>query len=140
MTSGIVRHRRVELFPMPLRQALSRIPIPLRDQDAEVSLDLQELVGQAYCNGRYDHTDYGKPCDPPLEPEDAQWADECCAPRACAARHEPARSQIALARDNQSQDANPLVSMHRYSVSRMIPGRRRGGSGIFTVYEPPPMA
>jgi hypothetical protein len=68
--------RRVELFPMSLRQPLSRIPIPLRDQDTEVALDLQDLVSQAYRNGRYDHTDYTKPCDLPLDPDDAQWADE----------------------------------------------------------------
>lgn len=67
---------RVELYPIPLRSRLPVIPIPLRDKDKDVTLDLQPLVEQAYRNGRYDHTDYARECDPPLEGEDAQWAAE----------------------------------------------------------------
>jgi hypothetical protein len=70
---------RVELYPMPLRSRLPIIPIPLRPTDAAVHLDLQTLVDQAYRNGRYDHTDYSKPCEPALEAEDAQWARELIA-------------------------------------------------------------
>jgi len=40
-------------------------------------LPLQPLVDDAYRNGRYARTlDYGQPCDPPLEGEDAAWADQ----------------------------------------------------------------
>jgi hypothetical protein len=67
---------RVELYPISLRSRLPVIPIPLRDKDKDVTLDLQPLIEQAYRNGRYDHTDYTRDCDPPLEWEDARWAGE----------------------------------------------------------------
>ncbi len=67
--------RRVVLYPMPLKSALPSIPIPLRPADADVDLNLQELLARAYHNGRYANTDYSQPCDPPLQGEDAEWAD-----------------------------------------------------------------
>ncbi len=66
----------VELYPIPLEQRLPAIPIPLRATDADVKLDLQPLIEQAYRNGRYDRTDYTRECEPPLRGEDAQWANE----------------------------------------------------------------
>jgi hypothetical protein len=39
-------------------------------------LDIQRLVEQAYADGRYDDIDYGEVCRPPLDPDDAAWADE----------------------------------------------------------------
>ena len=68
--------RQVELYPISLRSRLPVIPIPLRDKDKDVTLDLQPLIEQAYRNGRYDRTDYTRDCDPPLEGEDAAWAAE----------------------------------------------------------------
>lgn len=68
--------RRVELYPMPLRERLPRVPIALRPTNPPVALDLQALVNQAYRNGRYDRTRYDQPCDPPLEAEVAAWADD----------------------------------------------------------------
>ena len=61
---------------LKLRERLPIIPIPLRKTDPDVTLDLQPLLDQAYRNGRYDRTDYRKPCAPPLEGEDAQWAEQ----------------------------------------------------------------
>jgi hypothetical protein len=66
---------RIELYPISIRQPLPIIPIPLRDRDRDVPLALQGLIEQAYRNGRYDHTDYSQSCDPPLDEEDAAWAD-----------------------------------------------------------------
>jgi hypothetical protein len=68
------RRDRAELYPITLRQKLPTIRIPLRATDEDVPLDLQAIVEQAWRNGRYDRTDYGKPCDPPLAGEDAAWA------------------------------------------------------------------
>lgn len=67
---------RIELYPIPLRSKLPVIPIPLRATDADVTLDLQSLIEQAYRNGRYDRTDYTRDCDPPLATDDADWARE----------------------------------------------------------------
>jgi hypothetical protein len=67
--------RRAELYPMSLRSPLPRIPIPLRENDADAVLDLNGLVSRAYEEGRYDHTDYTRDCQPSLDAEDAAWAD-----------------------------------------------------------------
>lgn len=67
----------VYLYPISLRGGLPRLPIPLRPGDSTVEIDLQSLVETAYRNGRYATTlDYRQPCDPPLEGDDAAWADE----------------------------------------------------------------
>ena len=61
----------------PLRERLNAIRIPLRETDADVALDLQALVDQAYRRGRYDQElDYRQPPHPPLNADDAVWADE----------------------------------------------------------------
>jgi hypothetical protein len=67
---------KVELYPITLRQRLPIISIPLRQDDSEVSLNLQELVDKAYTTGRYGSTDYSRPCDPPLNADDAAWLSE----------------------------------------------------------------
>lgn len=64
------------VYPIPLRERLPTLPVPLRESDDDVSLDLQVLLERAYQNGRYDTLNYRLPCDPPLEGEDATWADE----------------------------------------------------------------
>jgi hypothetical protein len=64
-----------EYYPITLRQRLPIVSIPLRATDDDVRLDLQALLEQVYRNGRYEHLDYTKPCDPPLEPNEAEWAD-----------------------------------------------------------------
>jgi hypothetical protein len=65
----------VELYPISLRKPLPSLRIPLRPKDADVVLRLQPLLELAYRNGRYDETDYGDECRPPLEKEDAAWAE-----------------------------------------------------------------
>jgi hypothetical protein len=64
-----------ELYRAPIRERLPVIPIPLRQTDADVPLDLQALVDLCYEHGRYDDTDYRAEPDPPLDPPDAAWAD-----------------------------------------------------------------
>ena len=68
--------KRVELYPISLRVRLPVIPVPLRATDRDVTLDLQRLIEQVYDNGRYDRTDYTRGCSPPLDREDAAWAEE----------------------------------------------------------------
>jgi hypothetical protein len=66
---------RHEVYPIPLRDPLPAIRIPLRQTDKDVHLDLQALVEQAYRKGRYHLTvDYGQPPDPPLAAAEAKWA------------------------------------------------------------------
>ncbi|MGM0486373.1 MAG: DUF4058 family protein [Planctomycetota bacterium] len=67
----------VEIYPVPLRQRLPTVKVPLRKTDASVSLDLQTLIEQCYRNGGYDEDiDYRRSPDPPLLPDDDSWADE----------------------------------------------------------------
>ncbi len=61
-------------YSLPLRQPLPTIAIPLRPGDREAAVDLQAAVSRAYEDGRYDRTDYRRPLNPPLPPDDAAWA------------------------------------------------------------------
>jgi hypothetical protein len=67
------RQNRVEYYPLPIRQRLPKIGIPLRKQDKDAVLDLQELVDRAYVHGAYDVLDYNRPAHPPLDEETAAW-------------------------------------------------------------------
>ena len=49
-----------EVRPLPLREHLPTILIPLRTGDADAHLDLQILIERAYYHGRYEITDYKK--------------------------------------------------------------------------------
>lgn len=65
------------LHPFPLREPLPTIKIPLRHGENPAELPLGALLQQAYDNGRYGRTlDYKQSPTPPLEGEDAQWADQ----------------------------------------------------------------
>lgn len=67
----------VYLYPISLRERLPVLPIPLREGDPRVEIDLQTLVETVYRSGRYGATlDYRQPCSPPLRGEDAAWAEE----------------------------------------------------------------
>jgi hypothetical protein len=66
-----------DCYPLPLRERLPRIRIPLRETDEDIVLDLQQPIELAYERGRYGmRIDYAKSPEPPLSPEDAAWAAE----------------------------------------------------------------
>ena len=65
----------MEVYRVPLRERLPIIPIPLRETDPDAVLDLQAILDQCYENGGYDDLNYAVDPDPPLDPEDAAWAD-----------------------------------------------------------------
>lgn len=68
---------RVEFYPISLQQRLPAIRIPLRPTDADVALDLQQLIEQCYENGAYtDDIDYRAEADPPLATDDSRWAND----------------------------------------------------------------
>ena len=69
-----------DLHRLPLRRPLPGVPIPLREADAPVVLDLQAIHDQCYRNGRYDRRiDYSVPPEPSLSDDDAKWAKELLA-------------------------------------------------------------
>jgi hypothetical protein len=63
-----------EYYPLPLRERLPHIRIPLRATDPDAVLDLQAVVDTSYERGRYDDIDYSRPLHPPLDPADQEWA------------------------------------------------------------------
>lgn len=64
-----------EIYPVPIRAPLPAIRIPLREEDADVHLDLQAILDLAYRKGRYHATiDYADTPLPPLAGDDAKWA------------------------------------------------------------------
>jgi hypothetical protein len=75
ISPGWKRNRR-EIYAMPLRQRLPALPIPLRQNESRVTLDLQALIERAYQAGRYDDIDYAAELTPLLPAEDAVWARE----------------------------------------------------------------
>lgn len=69
----------LHLGVLPLRERLKAVRIPLRRGEAPVLLSLQPLIDKVYEMGRYDVIDYSKPCQPPLESDDAFWAGKLVA-------------------------------------------------------------
>lgn len=64
------------LHPIRLADRLPAIHVPLRKSDAEVKLDLQELIEKVYANRSFDRRiNYREACEPGLEGEEAAWAD-----------------------------------------------------------------
>jgi hypothetical protein len=66
------------IYPIPLRQRLPQIAIPLSPGDAPVNLDLQAVFDRCYDAGPYARLSpyVGRIPEPPLRPEDAVWATQ----------------------------------------------------------------
>lgn len=64
-----------EIWPVALNESLPVIPIPLREPDADLLLDIGQLVQQVYEEGAYSREiDYQQPVPPPqLRPSMATW-------------------------------------------------------------------
>lgn len=69
-------HERLELYRLALRERLPILPIPLRNNERRVNLNLQEIIHEVYLKGAYDDIDYSAEPEPPLSPLDAAWAVE----------------------------------------------------------------
>jgi hypothetical protein len=86
------RRWQAEVYPMPLWERLPAVKIPLRPDDADVTLDLQALVDQCYGNGAYEGTlNYVADPDPPLQGADLDWAAEWLHEKGLRPRKKPTR-------------------------------------------------
>jgi hypothetical protein len=65
---------RAGFWPIPLDQRLPTIPIPLAAPDADISIDLQELLHRVYDAAHYGNWIYSGPPEPPLSAEETAWA------------------------------------------------------------------
>jgi hypothetical protein len=70
------RPQQAEVVPVPLREPLPNIRIPLRPADKDVVLQLQLLLDACYRDGRYHRMSYRADPTPRLAEADARWADE----------------------------------------------------------------
>jgi hypothetical protein len=67
-----------EVYRWTVRDALPSVPIPLRDPDPDVGIDLAALVARVYDLGRYARTlrhDQPLPDTAPLSPDDRSWVE-----------------------------------------------------------------
>jgi uncharacterized protein DUF4058 len=68
-----------DVTPLALRAPLPQMLVPLLDEDA-AGVDLQSVFESVYDRAGYDYIlDYATPVVPPLEEEDALWAEACVA-------------------------------------------------------------
>jgi hypothetical protein len=65
---------KVGLWTMRLRDPLPTIPIPLRSPDPDARLDLRQLLDRVYDEAGYESYIYRSQPQPPLSPEDVEWA------------------------------------------------------------------
>jgi hypothetical protein len=66
-----------QLFPILITTSLPCIPIPLREKDPEITLDLQYVMNQVYDRGPYRKVlDYRQPPRPALLKELLDWAQQ----------------------------------------------------------------
>jgi len=63
-----------KVYPMALRDALPAVPIPCRDTDEDVWLQLQPVLDRVYLEGGHDDLKYHEPLEPPLASGDFAWA------------------------------------------------------------------
>ena len=64
-----------DVFPWTLRQVLPAIPIPLKNPDPDVIINLEKVFREAYKRGRYEQSlRYGAELLAPFEKKDKNWA------------------------------------------------------------------
>jgi uncharacterized protein DUF4058 len=75
------RRASFQAFPFSLREWLPCIPVPLRQGETEMPLDLQFVFNGVYDSGPYQRgaVDYGRPPSSFLPEADARWAEELLA-------------------------------------------------------------
>lgn len=79
MVSRSYERPKVGLWPMRLNEALPVIPVPLKQEDPDAVLDLQQLLHETFDAAGYaDYIYQGRP-RPPLNPDEEAWAKECLA-------------------------------------------------------------
>ncbi|RRR73101.1 MAG: DUF4058 family protein [Candidatus Viridilinea halotolerans] len=76
LVSRAYQRPQAELRPFGVRQPIPSFSLPLLYGTPEPSVELTPLLHALYDRAGYDlRIDYRQPPDPPLEPDDAQWAE-----------------------------------------------------------------
>jgi hypothetical protein len=74
MASRVEARPRAALWPLRLRERMPEIWIPLREGDAPARLDLQAVLNRIYDAAGYALYIYQGEPEPPLGPDDSEWA------------------------------------------------------------------
>jgi hypothetical protein len=65
------------VWPAHFQSPLPTLLVPLDRPDADLPIDLQPMIDDAYQRGRYDRSiDYRQPLTPPLDEEEAAWFEQ----------------------------------------------------------------
>lgn len=76
LISRVEDRPRLDMWPIGLRERLPVVPIPLAAPDADVVLDLQELLNRVYDAAGYAKYIHGDRPQPALSAEDLAWAQQ----------------------------------------------------------------
>lgn len=76
MVSRSYDRPRVELWPLGLRDPLPLIPVPLRLEDRDATIDLGRLLQEQFDAAGYANYIYRNSPQPPLGEGEAKWAEE----------------------------------------------------------------
>ena len=80
MVSRSYERPTVGLWPMRIREALPVIPVPLKQDDPDAVLDLQQLLHETFDAAGYaDYIYQGRP-RPPRHPDEEAWSKQCLGP------------------------------------------------------------
>jgi hypothetical protein len=74
MVSRPAARPKADVWSVRLRDPLPTIPIPLREGDDEVVVDLQAVLHRVYDSAGYERKIYRHDPEPKLAPTDAEWA------------------------------------------------------------------
>ena len=66
----------MQIYPILMPQRLPTLSIPLTESVPDIQIDCQWTMDRSYDVGLHSRrTDYNKPCDPALTPEQQTWAE-----------------------------------------------------------------
>ena len=75
LVSASWRRPRATLYAFGIRAAIPTFPLPLREGEEDVPVDLNAILHALYQRANYDlRLDYARPAIPPLSEADAAWA------------------------------------------------------------------
>jgi hypothetical protein len=74
MVSRMEKRPKADFWPIQLRDPLPVFPVPLREPDGDVRIDLQAILHHVYDAARYGNYVYEGAPQPALSPADAAWA------------------------------------------------------------------
>jgi hypothetical protein len=80
------RRPNASMYAFNIQDPLPSIPIPLRDDDSDVVVDLGAVLSEAYIGGGFDRwVHYERPVPPPkLKPADLEWVEATLRDHGCA--------------------------------------------------------